>query len=274
MKSINYPLADYHVHPDFSFDATGSVDDYCRTAVEKRLAEICFTTHFDTNPVLPESSRSITVAGKAIHHSIENLQPYVDAVEKAREEFYPLMVKCGIEVGYYPGCEKETSELFQKYRFDYRLGAVHEVDDFDLCREEYFLAMHSKVSLETLVDRYFALVGKAVESGLFDAIAHLDLYKRFGVKYYGREVSIIHREKLAPVFEAMVEHNIGMELNTSGLRKGAGEYYPSMDIVNMGRKAGVGITTIGSDAHRPEHLAYDFDTAALIAHELFPYISE
>jgi histidinol-phosphatase (PHP family) len=130
------------------------------------------------------------------------------------------------------------------------------------------------VSLESLINSYFELIVRAVGSGLFDAIAHLDLYKRFGLRYYGKEVSIIHRERIAPVFEAMVKHSVGMELNTSGLRKGAGEYYPSMDIINMGRKAGVSIAAMGSDAHRPEHLAFDFDTAASIAHELFPYCSE
>jgi histidinol-phosphatase (PHP family) len=274
MHRIDYPLADYHVHPDFSFDADGSVDDYCRAAIEKNLAEICFTTHFDTNPMLPERSRAIIIESKARPHSIENMKFYIDAVKKAGEKFYPLMVKCGIEVGFYPGCEKEVARLFDSYRFDYKLGAVHEVDDFDLCSEEHFREKHSEISLETLVDRYFALVKQTVETGFFDAIAHLDLYKRFGVKYYGEEVSVIHRDRLGPLFDAMVEFNVGLELNTSGLRRGLGEYYPSMDIVNMARRAGVRIVAIGSDAHRPEQLAYDFDTAASIAYELFPYVSE
>jgi len=43
-------LVDYHVHPDYSLDATGSVQEHCRRAVELGLAEICFTTHFDADP--------------------------------------------------------------------------------------------------------------------------------------------------------------------------------------------------------------------------------
>ena len=250
------------------------MDDYCKAAIEKNLAEICFTTHFDTNPVLPSKSRSICVEGQMLPHSIENLKAYVDAVENARGEYYPLAVKCGIEVGFYPGCERETSELFRKYRFDYKLGAVHEVGDFDLCTEEHYKRFHLKVGLDDLADRYFALVKEAAETGLFDALAHLDLYKKYGLEYYGKEVLIIHRDRLGPVVESMVNHDVGLEINTSALRKGHSEYYPSMDIVNMARKAGVKIVAIGSDAHKPEQLAYDFDTAASIAYELFPYCSE
>lgn len=274
MFENNYPLADYHVHPDFSFDAEGSIDEYCRAAVEKGISEICFTTHYDTNPILSEKARSIKLNGRLVLNSVENIKGYVDAVRAAREKYFLPVVKCGIEIGYYPGCEEQISQLFSKYSFDYRLGAIHEVGDFDVCSKKHFERNHANVKIEDLADNYFALVRQAVETGLFDAIAHLDVYKKYGLQYYGDPLLTVHRGRVESVFEAMVRTETGLEINTSALRKGHKEYYPSMDLVNAARKKGVRIVAIGSDAHRPEELGYDFETAIAIAYELIPYYNE
>jgi len=274
MTRNGYSLADFHVHPDFSFDAKGSVDDYCRAAMKMGLGEICFTTHYDSNPAITEKDRCIKVNGQMLPVTIDNLKPYVDAVFEAAEKYYPPIVRCGIEVGYYPGCEDEISRLFERYPFYYRLCAIHEVDDYQICYKSHFEEKSKKVKLNELADRYFILVKQAVESGLFDAIAHIDIYKRYGLQFYGDEVLTIHRGRIEDVFKAMSKNDVGIEINTSALRKGMNEYYPSMEIVNMARKAGVRILALGSDAHRPEDIGYDLDAAATIAPELFPYTDE
>ncbi len=274
MTIDGYSLADYHIHPDFSFDATGSIDDYCLAANQKGLGEICFTTHYDTNPIIAENERSIKVNGRMLPVTIDNLKPYVEAVFEAAEKYYPPIVRCGIEVGYYPGCEEEISRLFEKYPFYYRLCAVHEVEDIEFCYKEKFEKKSREIKLEALADKYFAIVDKAAASGLFDAVAHLDIYKTHGLKIYGNEILTIHRGRVDSVFKTMARHDVGIEINTSALRKGLTEYYPGMDIVNMARKAGVRIIAMGSDAHRPEDVGYDLETAATIAYELFPYTDE
>ena len=47
---FNHPVGDYHVHPDFSIDAKGSLREYCDRAIELGLSEIIFTTHVDSSP--------------------------------------------------------------------------------------------------------------------------------------------------------------------------------------------------------------------------------
>ncbi len=267
-------LADYHVHPDFSFDAEGSIAEFCIAAEKKGLMEICFTSHFDTNPILSDRARSIKVNGDYLPHTVENFKIYVDAVLKAAEEYYPPLVRLGVEAGYYPGCEKNLERLFDSYPFYYRLGAVHEVDNIEICYGSRMEEHSKKIKLEDLADRYFALVTQAVETGLFDAIAHLDMYKKYGLKYYGDKVLKIHRGRIEPLFEAMVSHEVGLEINSSAIRKGHSEYYPTMEIVNMARSAGVRILAIGSDAHRPEEVGYDFEAASALAWELYPYCDE
>jgi histidinol-phosphatase (PHP family) len=55
-----------------------------------------------------------------------------------------------------------------------------------------------------------------------------------------------------------------VELNTAGLHKPVGEIYPDAALLEEFCRLGVPIT-FGSDAHRPEDVARDFDRAALLA---------
>ncbi|MDD4051723.1 MAG: hypothetical protein PHR28_07495, partial [candidate division Zixibacteria bacterium] len=72
----------------------------------------------------------------------------------------------------------------------------------------------------------------------------------------------------------MKANGVGFELNTSAIRHGHPEYYPAMEIVNLARAAGVQLIALGSDAHNPDQMALDFETAATVAYELFPYVDE
>ena len=269
-------LADYHIHPDYSIDATGSIDEYCRTALEKNLVEICFTTHYDSNPRGPEGESVMRVDGKTAPLSFEAVKRYYDDVRAAQEKYFPigLEVKCGIEIGYWPGCEEHIKTLFQKFPFDYKLVAIHDIDDICVCCQNRFEACFSRFGAEEMADKYFAVMRQAIDSRLFDSIAHLDVYKKYGLKFYGDKILTVHRGRVESVFAAMTENDVGMEINTAALRRGHAEYYPSMEIVNMARSAGARIAAIGSDAHKPEELAYDFEVAAGVAYELFPYCDE
>ncbi len=43
-----------------------------------------------------------------------------------------------------------------------------------------------------------------------------------------------------------------------------------MAIINAARRAGVRVSALGSDAHNPDQLAFDFENAAQLVHELLP----
>jgi len=272
----HYALADYHIHPDFSVDAEGSVEEFCEASLSKGLAEICFTTHYDCNPKLAPEDKVIRIDGKIKPQSIENMAEYVKEVHRAHEQFYPLglMVRCGVEVGYYPGCEDEIQKLFSTYPFHFKLAAIHELDDINICKREAMKKTAEEMDIHEFAERYFRLVQMAVEGRLFDAIAHFDYYRKYGREFYGDELMTIHREYVPDVFESMKNYDVGLEINTSAIRRGESEYYPSMDIVNLARSAGARIMAIGSDAHHPDQVALDFEVAAGIAYELFPYVDE
>lgn len=270
------PLADYHIHPDFSFDAEGTIDQFCEAAVKKGLTEICFTTHYDTDPRLPEFHRNMRINGELVPVSIENIGAYVSAVAEAADKYigHELLVQCGIEIGYFPGCENNIRELFQKHEFHYKIGSVHQVGEIDICNEKSMKSAPSHYDLNQFADMVFEDLIKSAEFGLFNTLGHIDMYKKYGVQPYGDKIANIHEGRIDKLFEVMSENGCGLEINTAAIRKGFTEYYPSMAIINAARSAGVRIVAVGSDAHRPEEIACDFDGAMTVAYELLPYRGE
>ena len=53
---------------------------------------------------------------------------------------------------------------------------------------------------------------------------------------------------------------MAVEVNTSGLRVPAEELYPSQKILKWCKEKSIPVVT-GSDAHFPDHVAKDFDSA-------------
>ncbi|MBD3258207.1 histidinol-phosphatase HisJ family protein [candidate division GN15 bacterium] len=263
-----YGLADYHVHCDYSIDAVGSIDEYCEAAVRKGLVEICFTTHYDSNPDAGGRAEFIRVNGEKLPTSIEHLKPYVDDVMEARDKYFPygLVVKLGLEFGWYPGCEKEADRVRNAFEFEHFLCGIHELENICFCCRDNFEKCFDRYSVEQMVAKYADNVVAASDTRLFTAIAHLDYVRKYGVGYYGEQLDeVIRREAEARIFPALIKNGTPLEVNTSGMRRGLKEYFPSVSLVNAARRAGVNVYFLGSDAHEPQHVGWDFDAAAPLA---------
>ncbi len=66
-------------------------------------------------------------------------------------------------------------------------------------------------------------------------------------------------ELYEPVLRALVDSGTGLEVNTSGLRQGPGETYPTEAIVRRYRELGGARVTAGSDAHRASTFAFGLE---------------
>ncbi|UCE23195.1 MAG: histidinol-phosphatase [Candidatus Zixiibacteriota bacterium] len=256
-------VSDYHVHCDYSIDAQGTVDEFCEAAIKRNLAEICFTTHFDANPNSDGQVEYIRVKGENRPVTVENLQPYVEDVRRVAEKYYAegLSVKLGIEIGWYPGCEEMVERLKQQYHFDYVLCGIHELDNICFCCRHSYERCFGRYSAEQLAEKYYTEVQVAARTGLFDTMAHLAYYLRSGLDYYGDAVAVAHRPHLDETLRTLIDHNVGIEVNTAGIRHGLKNYYPPVEIINSARRAGVGVSFLGSDAHSPEQIGFDFEAA-------------
>lgn len=256
---------DYHIHPDFSIDASPvRIKDYCYRALELGLKDICFTTHVELDPVRKKIDNFAVLNGEKI--SVFNhtwLDKYFDDIIQAQREFKEdnLRVKAGIEVGYCMGCEKEIEEIVDNYPFDFVLGAIHCLEHIAISSMKESPNYFQSRSLSQVRTDYFSTLKEAVATGLFDAIAHIDIYQRYGLRYFGSKILKIHRGAIEPIFEEMARRKMGLEINTSSLRRGLNEFHPSREIVALAAQSGVKIFTIGSDAHSLEQLGDYLDEA-------------
>ena len=109
----------------------------------------------------------------------------------------------------------------------------------------------------------------------YDVFGHLDYVVRYAPHQneqysYGR-----FRDLIDMILVELIRRGKGLECNTGGLKYGLGHPNPTEEVLVRYRELGGEIITVGSDAHRPEHIAYEFAKIAEILQECgFRYYAE
>ena len=249
-------LFDCHVHPDYSLDASGTIDEYCQRAIQVGLKGICFTSHYDVDPERKEIDAFMRVKGKIKPLSFETVQIYIQEIREAERKYAPsgLKIKAGLEIDYAPDIEKQLTEDLSRFELDYVLGAVHCLEHIAITSSEEAYKYFERKSATQLCEDYYASLISCIQSGLFDAIAHLDGFKKYALDYYGEELLKAEAAWLPQVFGALASEKTEIELNTGWFRKGRKKFFPDEDILKMANEAGIIIVALGSDSHRVEDL--------------------
>jgi histidinol-phosphatase (PHP family) len=256
-------MLDYHVHPDFSPDAEGSIEEYCVRAVELGLDEICLTTHYEPDPARG-NHEEVHVNGRAQPVDSDWPDAYFAALQAARAKFPSVAVLAGVEVGYEPGLEGIISDFLHRYPFDFALGAIHCLDHVSITSGvelDRFKADYAYRGPEFVAERYLHHLRAAAGCQLFDCLAHLDIYRKYVEPLYDQRFGVVVESLLPAVLNYVAESGTGIEVNSSALRRGNAEPYPALRILRLARDAGVQIFTVGSDAHRPADLGKDLESA-------------
>jgi len=258
-------MHDYHVHPGYSIDAEASgIDEYCSRAVDIGLDEICFTTHLEVDPHRKHLDWFVRINQKTVPmDDLTWLDVYFKDIENARLKWSSigLQVKAGLEVGYDLGLEKVIERVLNGYPFDFVMGSVHCLDHISIASRKESSRYFPGKKMEAVVGKYYKVLSEAVNSGLFDCIGHLDLYRRHGRHYWGPAISAAYKEYLEPILTAIAARGMSLEINTSGLRRGLNDFHPSRDIIELAVSLGARLFTLGSDAHRLAELGLGLDSA-------------
>lgn len=143
---------------------------------------------------------------------VESIGDFINVINDAKSKWAEAGIKLrlGIEADYFPGAaaEEELASMLKAYPYDYVIGSVHFFEGwgFDNPKLQH---LFSKYDLEALYGAFFKTVEKAIDSDLFDIIAHLDNLKVF--EYRPDETRLMrwyHR-----IAEKLSEENIATELN-------------------------------------------------------------
>lgn len=187
-----------------------------------------------------------------------DLDAYVTALIDAKGRGLPI--RLGIEVDHLPGANEAMAALLADYPFDLHLGSVHWLGAwlFDAYGIPAFAnEWDRRLALADGVDDAWTLYVDAIvelcESGVADVLAHLDVIKVAG--HRPGDLSPHHRRMI----DAVVAHDLTVEISSAGLRKPAGELYPGPNLLAGLVEAGATFTT-ASDAHAIDQLGLGYDT--------------
>jgi histidinol-phosphatase (PHP family) len=236
-QARDLPL-DAHLHTDLSPDADVPIDAYAAEAVERGIAEFAVTDHVDFVPGTPAYSFATFADRERIAR---------DAAE--RWAAHGVAIRFGVEITYDRAHEEDIRDHLLRHVYDYVIGSVHVYADspFHATRVGAWTAGRP---LAEIVAPYFDEVARAIRSGLFDTIGHLDFVKRYLVPHVTPAQLAAAPELYEPLLVALVETGTTLEVNTSGLRQAPAETYPAAPIVERYRLLGGTTVVAGSDAHR------------------------
>jgi histidinol-phosphatase (PHP family) len=246
------PRIDCHSHSAFSGHGKGTVAQMVARAQELGLLLFAQTEHL----VLPAGMDPLFETSM----SEDSMRVYVAQLheqrELLREQKSAMQLVCGIEADWLTGRTAQLEKLCKP--FEYVLGSVHFVDMLPI-DDSRDLSIWNDAGVDEVWRRYFtAWLDMAAHPGPIMAFAHPDLPKK-----YGWMPSFDMREYYLEMARAAAKAGCMVEVNTAGLRKDVHEMYPTLDLLEAFRAAGVSCT-IGSDAHSSRDIAANFDDACAL----------
>lgn len=253
-------LPDYHFHTNFSGDSETPMRAQLERAISLGMTSLCVTDHHDYD------------VDSVIDFTLQTDQ-YFEAMSALREEYKDRIdLRIGIELGLQTHLKEYYRELLSSYPFDFVIGSTHFINRKDPAYPEFFKGREEQ---KAYLQYFQATLDNVKNIDNYDVAGHIDYIVRYGpnkARYYSYEA---YRDILDDILRAIIERGKGIECNTAGFRKGIGQPNPCAGILKRYKELGGEIITIGSDAHIPEDLGADFQTAGELLKQCgFSYYTE
>lgn len=239
-------MIDLHIHSHFSSDCEEKMEDMIKEAIDRKIKVIAITDHIDYDYKDPTINFDF------------DLDLFLREIKKLKSKYEKkIKILIGLELGLQKHIIGKLKTLTNQYAFDFIIGSFHTVDSKDLYRGDFYVDRTSKEAWHIYLDEVYSTLLKFDN---FSVLGHLDLIKRYNEGVRNVDLSD-YKEKLEKIFRLIIKKKIGLEVNTSGLRKtyGLNETLPSKEILQLYYDCGGRIITIGSDSHTKETLANHYE---------------
>lgn len=239
---------DYHLHTLHSMDGRQTMDELCRTMVERGVQEICLTEHIE--PGHPEEGMDVPPIWDV----------WLREIQQMREKYPQLIIRAGVEIGDNPLLRKQTMAMLDELPLDFRLLSLHLVNGVD----PYDIALFFQG--KTRDQAYREYVEAKVESICawddYDSVAHIGYVAKYSA-YTGEERPLRYED--APdafdtLLRRVIETGKCIEINTSGYGT-TGDTLPHSSIIRRYIELGGDTFTFGSDSHDMERNYADIERA-------------
>ena len=222
-------MIDFHLHSNTSIDSPMTIPQIVKAAQQQGLTRICLTNHYEPSEVKQgDFDQSM---------SPEAFAAYRAEIQQQQQYF---KVGFGVEMSYMEDDEDEITCILNRYDFDYVLGSVHYAQGKKVASAKN----RGTFDEEQLPFDYFTRLKNAIQSNLFDAIGHIDIFKKVMPEPDFATV----KDSWFEIAQLLQKHDTVFEINTS--REAIEDnFYPSRDIIEFLYTNGANKITLGSDAH-------------------------
>lgn len=240
-------ISDCHIHTNHSSDSKATMESMILSAIHKGLKTICFTEHFDLDfPVDNAKTPDFLVDIPEYQKELMDLK---DKYSRRIEILF------GLELGLMPYLAPRYEEIVREFTFDFIIGSSHLVDGKDPYQVTYF----QDISEEEAYYNYFESIVKNINSFKnFSSYGHIDYIVRYGPDKNADYSYSKYANILDKILKSLIENGKSLEINTSGYRYGLKQPHPHFDIIKRYRQLKGELITIGSDAHKPGDIGYNF----------------
>jgi histidinol-phosphatase (PHP family) len=229
------------MHTPLCRHARGEPEEYAAQAEKRGLKGIIVTCHNPLPNGIAQGSRMYP----------RQWDEYLAIIERARQAFAGRVdVRAGLEADYLPGLESFIEKQTASAPLNHVLGSVHP----QLGEYQELFYHGDDVALQR---QYFEHLAQAAETGLYDTISHPDLVKNIAPDAWDEDEIL---PDILRALDRIAATGIAMELNTSGLQKAIPEMNPFPGMLRAMHEHGIPVV-IGADAHVPERVAADYETA-------------
>lgn len=234
---------DTHMHCHFSSDSKATPEEMILSSIQNHLNGICFTDHMDED--YPEA--------ELFHFDPKE---YFETLKPLQEKYNDkLPVHIGVEIGLQPHLKDFYDEFLSQVPFDQVIASSHVVHGMDPYYKEFF---NGKTEDAAYLEYFESILENLAVFDNFDVYGHIDYIVRYGPNkntYYSYNK---FKDVIDEILRTLIAKGKGLELNMAGFKYGLQHPNPTEDILKRYRKLGGEILTLGSDAHAPEHVAYDY----------------
>ncbi|MCH5323708.1 MAG: histidinol-phosphatase HisJ family protein [Eubacterium sp.] len=254
-------IMDMHNHSNLSPDGSNTPEEMVQRACELGIKHYSLTDHLEINKFYDEEY----LYEEPIRRGSEIIPALIEKYSGKINMGY------GIELGQPLQDMPLTERMLSSYKYDFIIGSLHMCDGWD----DFYLLDYSQVSADMLMGLYFEELLAMARWGEFDVLGHLTYPLRYITGESGIEIDM---EKYLPIikeiFTTLIKKDMGIEINTSGLRQQIGKPLPDEYYVALYKQLGGKILTIGSDAHRTEDLGKGIAECTAMAKRLgFDYLT-
>ena len=234
-------LVDYHTHTRCSPDSTAPLSEMVQAARRAGLRELCTTDHCDL-----QQANGGPLTG---WDWTPILKQYRAACQSLPRTGFRLLL--GLELGGGHTNLQQAQEILSGAPLDFVIGSVHNLSPEAGGRDFFYLDYTSRDGSQALLENYVASLLALAPAPCFDTLGHISYPLRYVNGRGGHQLSLDPwRDQLDQVLRTVMETGRAIEVNTHCGRE-VEDWRP---ILKRYRDLGGELVTLGSDAHRPDHV--------------------